>query len=131
VRVLIDTSVLSLSIRRKNPAGEPVKRLQELIASGQQLFVCGLVLTEILSSIKHGEQLTKVSRYMEAFPLLDLDRKGYVKAAKLMSDCRRNGIQCGTIDALIAQTAINHDCRLFTTDSDFLQMTRFCELELL
>lgn len=131
MRVLIDTSVLSLSIRRKSAAGESVKRLQELIVSGQQLFVCGVVLTEILSSIKHGEQLTKVSKYMEAFPLLDLDRKGYVKAAKLSSDCRRNGVQCSTIDALIAQTAITYDCRLFTTDSDFLHMSRFCELELL
>ena len=131
MKILIDTSVLSHTLRRANPSGLYVQKLQELFDSGQPLFICGLVLTEILSGVRHIEQLNKLVKHMEAFPMLELDRKGFVKAAQLRSHCRRNGVQCTTVDAIIAQTAINHGCRLFTADSDFLDVARYSDLQLL
>ncbi|MBC8056354.1 MAG: hypothetical protein H7Y61_07220 [Rhizobiales bacterium] len=40
-------------------------------------------------------------------------------AAELRNTCRREGIQVGTIDALLAQLCIRHDLTLLSTDNDF------------
>jgi predicted nucleic acid-binding protein len=37
----------------------------------------------------------------------------------LKNHCRRNGVQVGTIDALLAQLCIRHDLTMLTTDKDF------------
>jgi hypothetical protein len=38
-----------------------------------------------------------------ALPLLSPDRQDHIDAAEVRNQCRRNGVQIGTIDALLAQ----------------------------
>ncbi|CAN5166015.1 PIN domain nuclease [soil metagenome] len=132
MKVIVDTSVWSLAIRRKTPSTQPeVTRLAELIADEQPVYLLGVILFELLSSIKEHSQALKIRRHLESFPLLDLDRSGYVNAATLGSHCRSKGIQAGTVDLLIAQTAIEYGCHLLTTDKDFVQIARHSSLRLL
>jgi len=131
VRVLVDTSVWSLALRRKSVSTQKEAiRLRQLIDEEHQLFLTGIILLEILQSIKEAQQVGKIRGYLDFFPLLELDRAGYENAAKLSSDCRKKGIQCSTVDALIAQTAIEHNCYLLTADKDFEFMARHCQLKL-
>jgi len=58
------------------------------------------------------------------------DRRDHVEAAELRSNCRRGGIQIGTIDALLAQLCIRHDLTMLTTDRDFFHMAEHCALKL-
>ena len=63
--------------------------------------------------------------------MLDLDRSDYLLAADLSAACRNKGIVTSTPDALIAATAIRHDCHLFTTDKDFGQIAKAIPLKIL
>ena len=41
---------------------------------------------------------------------------------------RRDGVQVGTIDALLTQLCIRHDLTLLTTDNDFVRAASHCPL---
>jgi predicted nucleic acid-binding protein len=132
VKVLVDTSVWSLALRRKSVTTAPqAVRLADLIASGQPVFLTGVILLEILRSIRHRDQFLKIQKYLESFPILELDRSGYTSAALLGSHCRSKGVQGSTVDILIAQIAISNGCHLLTADGDFAHIARHSELKLL
>lgn len=132
MKVIVDTSVWSLAIRRKSLSDQPeVDRLAELIDADQPIYLMGIILLEVLRNIKEQPQAQKIRRQLEPFPILDLERSGYIRAAMLGSLCRSKGIQVGTVDILIAQTAIEHDCHLLTTDKDFVEIARNSALKLL
>jgi len=129
--VIVDTSVWSLALRRKEPSSHPeVKRLTELIADGQPIFLLGVILMEILSGIREPSQVQRIRRTLDAFPLLEPIRSSYINAAILGTICRSKGIQTGQTDLLIAQTAIEHNCYLLTTDKDFVEIARYSPLKL-
>lgn len=54
--------------------------------------------------------------------LLMPDQDDHVRAAELRNRCRRNGMQIGTIDALLAQLCIRYDLTMLTTDKDFVRI---------
>jgi predicted nucleic acid-binding protein len=47
------------------------------------------------------------------------DREDHIAAAEVRNECRRNGVQLGTIDALLAQLCIRHGLVMLTADGDF------------
>ncbi len=47
------------------------------------------------------------------------DREDHIDAAGVRHTCRRNGIQIGTIDAVLIQLCLRHDLVLLSTDHDF------------
>lgn len=132
MRILVDTSVWSLALRRKGGAVYPeVKKLESLILDGEQLFIIGLILQEILQGISRSDKFEKLKDYLSAFPMLRLDREDYIIAAQLRNQCRSKGVEAGTVDFLIASTAITHNCYLFTTDNDFQYIAEYSKLMLL
>jgi predicted nucleic acid-binding protein len=132
LKVLVDTSVWSLALRRKTPSIQPeVILLQKIIGEEHQVFLTGVILMEILQGFRERHQFEKIHGYLDAFPMLDLNRDGYAKAALLQVKCRKQGVQSATVDSLIAQTAMEHECHLLTADQDFTHIARCCELKLL
>lgn len=132
MKVLVDTSVWSLALRRGNSSDDAsILKLKELILAGSSVYLSGLILTEILSGIKHSEQFQKIRSKLDGFILLDLDRSGYEEAATLANHCRKKGVQVSTVDVLIAQIAISHNCSLLTVDKDFEQIAKVSDLQLL
>lgn len=56
------------------------------------------------------------------------DREDHVRAAEVRNACRREGLQIGTIDALLAELCIRHDLVMLTTDADFPRVARLHDL---
>jgi predicted nucleic acid-binding protein len=54
----------------------------------------------------------------------------FAEAAELRNTCRRNGIQVGTVGALLAQVCRRHDLVLLSTDRAFESMARHVDLRL-
>jgi predicted nucleic acid-binding protein len=52
-------------------------------------------------------------------------------AAEFRNQCRRGGIQIGSIDALLASLCLLHYLTMLTTDKDFRDIARQCALKLL
>ncbi len=118
--VFVDTSVWSLALRRDSPAAvQEVKFLRRVIESGEPVFTTGLVLQELLQGFAGPKARDQILARFASLPFLVPDRSDHVQAAELRNACRRNGVQVGTIDALLARLCIRHELTMLTTDKDF------------
>jgi predicted nucleic acid-binding protein len=128
--LFVDTSVWSLALRRDLPASNPeVRVLVRAIESGETLLTTGLVLQELLQGFSGPRSRDQILDRFSAVPLLAPDRDDHIRAAELRNRCRRNGVQIGTIDALLAQLCIRHDLTMLTTDGDFRRMAAHSALK--
>ena len=120
---LIDTSVWSLALRRDAPDTTPeVAELGRALGSGDPVFTTGLVLQELLQGFRGPRSRDAIVERLAALPFLMPQRGDHIAAADLRNDCRRRGLQVGTIDALLAQLCIRSELTLLTTDTDFLRI---------
>lgn len=129
--LFVDTSVWSLALRRDSPGPRPeIKALVQAIESGDTLLTTGLVLQELLQGFAGPKNRSLLLQQFSAVPLVAPDRDDHVKAAELRNHCRRNGVQAGTIDALLAQLCIRHSLTMLTTDGDFQHIAAHSALRL-
>ena len=120
MNLFVDTSVWSLAFRRDPPAAKPeVDALIHALETGQIIISTGLVFQELLQGFSGPKGRGQILSYFSALPLLSPDRQDHIDAAELRNSCRREGVQIGTIDALLAQLCIRHDLTMLTTDKDF------------
>ena len=128
--LFVDTSVWSLAFRRDAPPAMPeVHELVRAIEAGEQLLTTGLVLQELLQGFAGPRARERILDRFAALPLLVPDRRDHIDAAELRNRCRRDGIQIGTIDALLAALCIRHDLTMLTADRDFRQIAGYCALK--
>ena len=119
MRVLVDTSVWSLALRRYVPAGRAeVPELVELIREVRVAMI-GPVRQELLSGIKGAAQFHKLRSHLRAFPDLELAPDDFETAAEYFNLCRSKGIQGSNTDFLICAVASRCNIPIFTTDNDF------------
>jgi hypothetical protein len=128
MNVLVDTSVWSLAIRRKNEslsANEKllVTELAELIREGRARII-GLIRQELLSGIKTAEQYEKLRLYLRAFPDEAIDTVDYEDAAKASNRCRTRGVVVSIVDILLCAVGMKREWAIFTTDPDFSNYAR-------
>ncbi len=134
MNVLVDTSVWSLALRRKNEsltANERllVTELSELIREGRARVI-GLVRQELLSGIKTSEQYEKLRLYLRSFRDEVVDTSDYEDAAKGGNNCRGKGVGVSIVDILLCAVAIKREWAIFTTDPDFSNYARVLPLRI-
>jgi predicted nucleic acid-binding protein len=131
VSLFVDTSVWSLALRRNPPSPTPeVHELVRAIEAGDALHTTGLVVQELLQGFFGPRDRAQIIERFSALPLLVPNRRDHIEAAELRNTCRRNGIQIGTIDALLAQLCLHHSLTMLTTDHDFGGIAAHCALRL-
>jgi predicted nucleic acid-binding protein len=119
MKVLVDTSVWSLALRRNQPTESPVvTELIELIREVRSQLI-GQVRQELLSGIKNQVQFQKLRNHLRAFPDLEVTTRDYESAADFYNLCRAKGIQGSNTDFLICAVAARYNIPIFTTDEDF------------
>jgi predicted nucleic acid-binding protein len=125
MKVLVDTSVWSLALRRSthvplNPSQKgAVEALADLIRDGRAMMM-GAIRQELLSGIKTQTGFDALKRTLNAFEDLPLTTKDYEKAAEVFNTCRTNGVQGSSTDFLICAVSLNHELPIFSVDKDFL-----------
>jgi predicted nucleic acid-binding protein len=123
--LLVDTSVWSLALRRNDEIDAPeVTALRAALAGSESVVVTGLVLQELLQGFAGPKAQESIVERFAALPLIQPDREDHIAAAQIRNLCRRNGVQIGTIDALLIQLCGRYDLTLLTTDQDFLHASR-------
>ncbi len=126
--VFVDTSVWSLALRRDAPPDLPeVNELRRSIDMGS-IYCTGLVLQELLQGFAMPRAHKQIISHFSALPLLVPDRNDHIQAAQLRNRCRKQGVQTGTIDALLAQLCVRYDLTMLTTDRDFHNMASVVSL---
>ena len=132
--VLVDTSVWSLALRRKQsdltPREQGLKSaLQELVVDGRAQIV-GPVRQELLSGIRAEETFRRVRDALRAFDEPQLRVQDYEEAARMSNTCRARGIAGSAIDFLICAVAHLRNWEVFTTDRDFVRYNKVLPLRL-
>lgn len=119
MKILVDTSVWSLALRRNLPDDGPeVTELIELIKEVRVQMI-GPVRQELLSGVKNQSQFLKLRNHLRTFPDLELTTRDYETAAEFFNLCRGKGIQGSNTDFLICAIAARHKIPILTTDADF------------
>src|SRR4030095_6095444 len=134
MNVLIDTSVFSLGLRRKNESLGTNERLlgaeiSELIREGRARMI-GLIRQELLSGIKATEQYEKLRVHLRSFPDEVIDTSDYEEAAKAGNRCRAKGVAVSIVDILFCAVAIKRHWAIFTTDPDFSNYAKVLPLRI-
>jgi len=123
--VLVDTSVWSLALRRDRESKEPaIDALKDALAGSDVVVTTGLILQELLQGFSGPKAASAIVERFSALALINPAREDCISAAELRSTCRRNGVQLGTVDALIAQLCITNDLTLLTPDREFSQAAK-------
>ena len=134
MNVLIDTSVWSLALRRKNESLSTNERflvaeLSELIREGRARMI-GLVRQELLSGIKATEQYEKLRLHLRSFPDEVVDTSDYEEAAKAGNRCRAKGVVVSIVDILLCAVANKRLWTIFSTDPDFSDYAKVLPLRI-
>jgi hypothetical protein len=119
VKVLVDTSIWSLALRRGKPkSAAPVRELRSLI-SDHRVHIIGPIRQELLSGIREEVQFRRLENRLAAFPDLPIQTEDYIAAARFFNFCRARGIQGSNTDFLICAVAVRFRLAIYTIDDDF------------
>lgn len=119
MRVIVDTSVWSLVLRREGkPNIHPAQELKNLIQDHRAQMI-GPIRQEILSGLRDPSQFNELKNYLYAFPDIPIITGDYISAAKFFNLCRSKGVQGSNTDFLICAVAVRNKYAIFTIDKDF------------
>ncbi|HEY0372408.1 MAG TPA: PIN domain-containing protein [Thermoanaerobaculia bacterium] len=124
MKVLVDTSIWSLSLRRRNGGqAAPAAELASLVEDGRVAMI-GAIRQELLSGIKERTQFDRLRDHLSAFPDTEIISADYEEAAAFFNRCRAKGIHASNIDFLICAVAVRNEYAIFTSDGDFAQFAK-------
>ena len=122
--VVVDTSALSLLMRRAQPsrltaAEASVRREVSRLATAGDLVLIGMVRQEVLSGIFNNQRFTAVRDALRAFRDHPVGPGDHERAAEMFTTCRRAGIQGSVVDYLVCAVAERLAGPVLASDVDF------------
>jgi predicted nucleic acid-binding protein len=129
MKVIIDTVVWSLALRRTEPDKTICQELTRLIEE-QRVLLLGPIRQEILSGYSEESRFERLRKRLSSFedePVLNED---YIRAAQYHNLCRRRGIQGSHIDFLICSCAYRLQAAIYTQDRDFQHYSKVLPVSL-
>lgn len=133
--VLVDTSILSLVLRRRRPDQLSIQE-RALVAHFLELSqrgdvaLLGIIRQELLSGVRHREQFDRLQQVLDGYDYIDLSIADHDFAAECFNRCRSSGVAAGDVDMLICGAALRRDLSIFSTDPDFARYARVLALQL-
>lgn len=131
MKVIVDTSIWSLALRRNSPdtRSDVLIELEKLIHDFRVAMI-GAIRQELLSGIRHTVQFEVLKEKLRAFPDLPLDEGDFETAAQFFNRCRAKGVQGSNTDFLICAVAARRNMPIFTTDMDFMRFHKYLGVKL-
>ena len=121
MKVLVDTSVWSLALRRKDTArlSSDEQKLKAKLVEAVQLgrvAMLGVIRQELLSGIKEQAQFEKVKAGLDPFLDETVSTADHEYAARIYNECRSRGVEAGTVDFLICAFAVRRGWEVLSND---------------
>lgn len=131
MKVLVDTSVWSLALRRKPETRNDgiTSALGSLIEDGRVVMI-GAIRQELLSGLKERAQFERLRDHLRAFPDTPITTDDHEEAAAFFNRCREKGVQGSNTDFLICAAAVRNGFAIFTTDDDFSRFAQILPISL-
>lgn len=130
MKVIVDTCVWSLALRRSEhrPSAE-IRLLQEFISDGR-VAMLGPIRQELLSGVKMSAQFKKLAAALAAFPDEEIGTQDYVDATQCFNRCRAKGVQGSNTDFLLCAVSLRMGFPILTTDRDFGHFKKVLRIKL-
>ena len=134
MKVLVDTSVWSLMLRRNpstlNPSEKQIVRaLQDLVHDGRAVLI-GAIRQELLSGIRHDDQFHALKNKLSVFDDSEVTTADYENAAVAANRCMTAGIPTTSIDVFICAMALSRQWPIFTSDRGFAQFQKVLKFQM-
>lgn len=129
MKVLVDTSVWSLALRRRAPSHAVVDELRRLVQQGR-VAMLGPIRQELLSGIREPESFIRLRDHLRAFDDERLTPEDFERAAQHFNTCRSAGVQGSNTDFLICAVSELRTFPVLTTDEDFSRFARHLPIKL-
>lgn len=125
MKVLVDTSVWSLALRRRRGTGDhpAVLELGALVEHGRVAIV-GPIRQELLSGLRSREAFDRLRDYLRPFDDEPLLTEDFERAAEHYNAWRGRGVRGSNTDFLICAVAERRQFPILTTDADFTRFAR-------
>ena len=130
MKVIVDTSIWSLALRRKKKQSTSEIRILESLIDNQKVGILGPIRQEILSGIKENKQFLQLKEFLSAFDDIPINTKDYELAAEYYNICRSKGVQGSNTDFLICAVSHNNRFPIFTSDDDFETFSKYIPITL-
>jgi predicted nucleic acid-binding protein len=131
VKVLVDTSVWSLALRRRrNANADPVTSVLAALVEDGRVAIIGAIRQELLSGVRDAAHFERLRDHLRAFPDTETTTEDHEEAAGLYNRCREKGIQGSNTDFLICAVAIRYGAPILTTDEDFKRFAKLVPVPL-
>jgi len=126
MKVLADTSVWSLVLRRKDASklSAEERRLTALLSEAindGRVAIIGPIRQELLSGIKDQARFEKLKDFLRAFRDEALDTEDYEYAALSYNWCRSRGVECGPVDILVCAVGQRRKWPVLSNDHNLNQ----------
>lgn len=119
MKVLVDTSVWSLALRRKAQNRATVAAELEELIDESRVVLLGAIRQELLSGIRAQNAFDRLQGHLRAFPDEPIQTADHELAAEYFNRCRGRGVQGSNTDFLLCAVAERCGFSIFTTDRDF------------
>jgi|ERR1051326_229659 predicted nucleic acid-binding protein len=129
MKVLVDSTIWSLVLRRTRPDTAMASLLESLMLDGR-VAIIGPIRQEVLSGIKERAHFEWLRDHLQTFPDTEIISADYEEAAAFYNECRRKGIEGSQIDLLICAVAVRNEFAIFTTDGDFAHYAKLLPITL-
>jgi predicted nucleic acid-binding protein len=129
MKVLVDSTIWSLGLRRTRPEPAVADELQSLVRHGR-VAIIGPIRQEMLSGLRERAQFERLRARLSGFPDTEITSGDYIEAAAFSNECRRHGIQGSHTDFLICAVAAGNSFSIFTTDDDFARYAKYLPITL-
>ncbi|MCI0691460.1 type II toxin-antitoxin system VapC family toxin [candidate division KSB1 bacterium] len=110
-RVLADSSLL-IEFFRKKKKGETW--LYKLLAQDAVLYISAMTHYELLCGAKSPELYRDTTNLLQLFETINFSEREAKTAASIYQDLKKQNALIGTLDVLIAATAIEHNLPIAT-----------------
>jgi len=126
--ILVDTTVwIDFFAGRPRPQAAA---LEQLLQTGEDICICGIVLAEVLQGIRTDSEYTKTKDYFESLVFLPMTHATFLLSSQVYRALRKKGITIRTpLDCMIASVAIEHSVPLLHNDRDFDKIAKHTSLE--
>ena len=134
MRVLVDTTVWSLALRRhrkqlSRPERTAAMVLRDLLFRGLALLI-GPVRQEVLSGIRDDSTFEALRQHLRWIDEAVLTTDDFETAAGCFNRCQSAGVAGSGTDMLLCAVAIRLDVPIWTTDADFVNYSRHLPIRL-
>jgi predicted nucleic acid-binding protein len=122
--LLIDTSVWVSYFK-----GDSFPEIDLALKEGR-VYTTGLVASELLSGVFNSKEKKQLEAFLKELPLCDASFDHWCKVGALRAKLIQKGFSISTPDAHIAQSAIDLECYLYSSDKIFGKISDKIDLKI-